>query len=117
MDRAGEIPLLWNEFNKARQPDVLLEPDTAYGVVVSGNRDHFDYFFRVRFLPGSQLPETSSALELPARRYAVFGHESHGSELRTTTGRIFGDWLPALGFAIEGTAQLLRRASICVPLS
>jgi hypothetical protein len=42
MYRAGGIPLLWNEFNKARHPAVELEPDNAYGVVVSGNRHHFD---------------------------------------------------------------------------
>jgi hypothetical protein len=56
MDRAGEIPLLWNEFNKARQPDVRLEPDIAYGVVVSGNRDHFDISLGCGFYRAANCP-------------------------------------------------------------
>jgi hypothetical protein len=110
----GRNPLLWNEFNKARQPDVVLVPDIAYGVVVSGNRDHFDCFCGVGFLPGSQLPETLRRLSFPpgGTRYSAM---SHVSELRTTMGRIFGDWLPASGFAVEGPSSFFDERPFACP--
>jgi DNA gyrase inhibitor GyrI len=64
---------------------------------------------------GQPIARDVAPLELPARRYAVFGHESHVSELRTTMERIFGDWLPASGFADEGPPSFFDERPFACP--
>jgi AraC family transcriptional regulator len=68
----------------------------AYGVIYNGDDDRFDYLTGVQVANSTALPTGFTHLSIPARRYAVFCHRGHVSNIRNTMEEICGTWLPEL---------------------
>lgn len=68
----------------------------AYGVIYGGDDDSIDYLTGVQVADSAALPTGFTHLRIPARRYAVFRHRGHVSNIRNTMEEICGTWLPKL---------------------
>ena len=95
----GEIPRLWNEFG----PRIGSVPgevgEAAYGVNLAPPADggDFGYMAAVEVSDPAVVPADLSTLSVPAKRYAVFPHRGHVTELTRTIGAIMSEWLPQSG--------------------
>jgi AraC family transcriptional regulator len=87
------IPAQWQRFAphighipKQRGPE-------TYGLCANGdNSGSFEYIAGVRVSEFSDLPEGLSGTRVPKRRYAVFTHKGHVSQLRRTHYTIWNKW-------------------------
>jgi len=88
------IPAQWQRFapylgHISRQAG----PET-YGVATDFKSDgSFDYVTGVRVTDFTDLPDGFAMLRLPSRKYAVFSHRGHVSQLRRTHYTIWNKWL------------------------
>jgi AraC family transcriptional regulator len=106
------IPSQWQRF----EPHIghvpgQVGPET-YGL--SGNFKNdgsFDYVTGVRVIDFSDLPKGFAAFRLPQRKYAVFSHRGHVSQLRQTHYTIWNKWLPGsqMKFADAPNFELYKK--------
>jgi AraC family transcriptional regulator len=96
-EERGGIPAQWQRF----QPYIGNIPDgvghSAYGVCTkapANENDGFDYTVGVEVRSLDELPEGLTGLRLPARRYAVFWHSGHISQIGSTCAAIYSEWQP-----------------------
>jgi AraC family transcriptional regulator len=93
------IPAQWQRF----MPHIGRVPGqvgrATYGVVFDSRRNpmSFGYLTGVEVAPETSVPETFGHLDIPERRYAVFTHHGHASEIPRAMRSIFGEWLPQSG--------------------
>ncbi|MBU1378272.1 MAG: AraC family transcriptional regulator [Alphaproteobacteria bacterium] len=70
----------------------------AYGVVWNGDDERTtDYLAAVEVSSFAALPDELSRLRVPARRYIVWDHPGHISEIRSVWRTIWGEWAPNAG--------------------
>lgn len=62
----------------------------------------FDYLCGVQVSPGTPLPAGFTTVTLAPRRYAVFVHHGHVSEIAAFIDSIYDAWLPTSGFQTGG---------------
>jgi AraC family transcriptional regulator len=67
--------------------------------------DGCDYVSGCEVESEGSLPEGLVVVEVPARRYAIFPHETHVSQMPLTFQAIFDEWLPASGFQPDPDAN------------
>lgn len=73
----------------------------------SEDTDGFDYFVGVEVAAGSWLPDDFTRVQLPARRYAIFG--SLGAASPSDIARaIWFDWLPTSGYEPAGDPHVIE---------
>lgn len=106
------IPSQWHRFEPyighiPRQPG----PET-YGL--SGNfksDSSFEYVTGIRVTDFAELPNGFTTFRLPPRKYAVFSHRGHVSELRRTHYTIWNTWLPGsqMEFANAPNFELYKK--------
>jgi AraC family transcriptional regulator len=100
-ERAG-IPGQWRRF----QPHIDDMPGRiggdAYGICLapSSREEGFDYLTAVAVRSLDDLPEGLAGVRISRRRYAVFKHTDHVSEIGATCDTIFREWQPKSGFKI-----------------
>jgi AraC family transcriptional regulator len=95
------IPAQWQRF----APNIGHVPNQAgpetYGLCANGDNDgSFEYVTGVRVSDFSELPRDFSTVRVPARRYAVFAHHGHVSQLRRTHYTIWNKWIHEGGIEI-----------------
>jgi AraC family transcriptional regulator len=97
-ENSAGIPAQWQRFlpHFGSIPGQLGR--VAYGVRYNfDDLQNFDYLCGVEVADFSRVPEGWSSLRLPERRYAVFDHGRHVSEIRRTWNTIWNQWLPRSG--------------------
>lgn len=121
---SAHIPAQWQSFvphlgHIAGQVD-----NTTYGALYGGDGSgNWDYMSGVEISGSGTLPPELTKLEIPARRYAVFTHHGHISEIRRTWQSIFQNWMPSTGTkpasapALERYAENFSSVEIWIPLS
>lgn len=96
------IPAQWQRFEPhVGQVSAQVGPET-YGV--SGNFKNdgsFDYVAGVRVSDFADLPNGFAVFRLPKRKYAVFSHRGHVSQLRRTHYTIWNKWFPESGMEFD----------------
>jgi AraC family transcriptional regulator len=97
-----EIPALWQRFGSQIGNVPGQVGGVAYGVCFkpSTGEEGFGYLSGVEVSGVSGLPQEFSHVSLPARRYAVFPHRGHVSELYQTCDAIWQTWLPGSGHEV-----------------
>lgn len=76
----------------------------AYGVVWNNRPNcEFDYIAGVELRPGTAPPQGMQAIDLEARRWAVFMHQGNVALIGKTLEAIWGAWVPDCGLAIAKT--------------
>jgi AraC family transcriptional regulator len=82
----------------------------SYGVTeTSMNADgKFTYMAGVQVPEARNLPAGFTAIQIPARRYAVFAHGGHVSELSDLIMKVLGEWVPDSGYQIDGQPGLIE---------
>ena len=68
----------------------------------------FTYLAGVQVPNSSNLPAGFTAIQIPARRYAVFAHGGHVSELSEAIMKVLGEWLPASSYRPDGQPGLIE---------
>lgn len=89
------IPALWQRF----APHIGHIPgqvgDAVYGICYNGDGNGaFDYMAGIEVAEPDDLPGDLVPLMIPARRYAIFTHSGHISDIRRTVYTIWNKWLP-----------------------
>lgn len=107
-DHAG-IPALWQRLNQQMGfiPERIGEQ--AYGICSGGAEGGCGYLAGVEVADLSGLPAGMTAVRLPARRYAVFEHRGHVTDLATLAGAVFDRWLPGSGHHVADFPDLVER--------
>ena len=108
--RAG-IPAQWTNFSShlGKVPGQI--GSTAYGVCSHFQPPcNFDYLTGVEVSAGAQLPAEFTRIALPGRRYVVFTHAGHVSELPQTIDAIWSKWAPDCGLPIANAPCFERYA-------
>ncbi|MBL8770105.1 MAG: AraC family transcriptional regulator, partial [Phenylobacterium sp.] len=92
-DMSG-IPGQWQRFAPWLGAIPGQVPQATYGVVFNGDDDGAtDYLAAVEVTDFSDLPPALSRLRVGARRYAVWSHAGHVSEIRSVWAAIWGGWV------------------------
>lgn len=94
------IPALWQKFGPYINHIPHQKNAAAYGLCFrsSENGDGgFYYMAGCEVHEFTDVPADLSPLIVPASKYAVFPHEKHVSEIRSTIGYAFDKWLPSSG--------------------
>lgn len=84
-----------------------LNPAVTYGICCpledARESDRFSYVAGVQVGSLEEIPRGMTGVQVPAARYAVFGHvHGIGPALVRTMRYIFGEWLPASGYELSG---------------
>lgn len=104
-----QIPALWQRFMPTANQADRAEPGTSYGVSFNTSGEcEFDYLAAVEVTSESGLPAGWKSLRIPARRYAVFTHGGHISELAKTIDAIWSKWAPDCGLKIAHAPSFER---------
>jgi predicted transcriptional regulator YdeE len=83
---------------------------TFFGVCWNGAADcSFDYLAGAEVFATDKLPPEFTTLKLDARRYAVFPHTGHLSELPKTIDTIWTNWVPNCGLKVARGAPCFER--------
>jgi AraC family transcriptional regulator len=103
------IPFQWQRFG----PHIGHVPNQrgpeTYGLCVNpDNSGSFEYVAGVRVSEFSDLPEGLSGTRVPKRRYAVFTHKGHVSQLRRTHYTIWNKALPESGVQVADAPSFER---------
>ena len=106
-----DIPALWARFGPRIPEAKNMIGKSAYGVVetIMNAAGEFTYLAGVEIAAADNLLAEFTAIEIPARRYAVFTHNRHVSEIPTTTMKIFDEWLPGSGYRVDSQPGLIER--------
>ena len=101
------IPAQWQRFGPhiGHVPSQC-GPETFGLCANADNSGSFEYIAGVRVSEFSDLPEGLSGTRVPRRRYVVFTHKGHVSQLRRTHYTIWNKWVPESGVPIRGRSQL-----------
>ncbi len=101
-ERAG-IPEQWQRFLPHFGNTSGQIGRDAFGICLAPSRsdDGFDYMTAVAVRSADELPEQLSAVHIARRRYAVFRHEGHVSQIGATCAAISRDWQPRAAVEIE----------------
>ncbi|MGE0761392.1 MAG: GyrI-like domain-containing protein, partial [Pirellulaceae bacterium] len=105
-----QIPAQWQKF----VPYVGKIPgqvdQVTYGVSWNQRRDcGFDYLTGVEVTSTDELPAEFTHVKLAARRYVVFPHRRHISEIGGTFEKIWAQWVPEAGLPIATEAPTFER--------
>ncbi|MCE9553779.1 MAG: YciI family protein [Planctomycetes bacterium] len=95
------IPAQWTSFSShlGKVPGQI--DAMAYGVCSNFQPPcNFDYLTGVEVPAGASLPADFASITLPGRRYVVFTHAGHVSELPQTIDTIWSKWTPDCGLPI-----------------
>lgn len=103
------IPALWQRLNQQMGFIADRTGEQGYGICSGGAGGGYDYLAGVEVADLSGLPAGMTGLRLPARRYAVFEHRGHVTDLATMAGAIFSRWLPASGCHVADFPNLVER--------
>jgi AraC family transcriptional regulator len=104
------IPELWQRFG----PRIDAVEDKAgaasFGLVMRlmEGGGEITYIAGVAVSAIKRLPPDFISVQVPARRYAVFAHDGHVSELTATIGRVLDRWLPGSGYRVDGEPELIE---------
>lgn len=98
----GDIPRLWELFDSCRKDLKKAVDGVTYGVCSNPKGGEFDYLAGVQVANKHDVPGNFTALEIPARRYAVFPHYGPVQALEQTYERILYEWLPTSGYTVAG---------------
>jgi AraC family transcriptional regulator len=103
------IPAQWQRFG----PHIGHVPSQCgpetFGLCVNGDDSgSFEYIAGVRVSEFSDLPEGLSSTRVPRRRYVVFTHKGHVSQLRRTHYTIWNKWVPESGVPIADAPSFER---------
>jgi len=93
---ASGIPAQWKRFAPSIGSMAGKIGTAAYGVIYDGDADSIDYLTGVQVADSAALPTGFTHLRIPTRRYAVFRHRGHVSNIRNTMEEICSTWLPKL---------------------
>ena len=99
------IPAQWTRFSShlGKVPGQIGQ--MAYGVCSNFQPPcNFDYLTAT-----ATLPDGFTKITLPARRYVVFRHGGHVSELPKTIDAIWSNWAPECGLKIANAAPCFER--------
>lgn len=103
------IPALWQRLNQQMGFIADRMGDEGYGICSGGAEGGCDYLAGVEVAGLSGLPAGMTAIRLPARRYAIFEHRGHVTDLAILADAIFGRWLPGSGHRVAGFPDLVER--------
>ncbi|MGB3180647.1 MAG: GyrI-like domain-containing protein [Cyclobacteriaceae bacterium] len=102
---------LWTQFMKNRQLipqpvgrdlySVQVYPD-GFDMKGFTNDTVFTKWAATKVASAEGLPEGMHSLVIPAGKYAVFTHRGTAAEFGKTAAFIYGEWLPASGYALDG---------------
>ena len=105
---AQKLPPLWGSFLQRLGEVPHAVPGVCYGVVspVRESSDQLQYCAAVEVRQKAALPAGMLALDLPAARYARFGHQGPAQGIDNTVNYIYSSWLLSSGMAHGGGADL-----------
>jgi len=93
-DMAG-VPNQWLRFAPWLGHIPAQRRDVAYGVVCNADDDGtVDYLTAAEVSDYADLPDELARLRLPARRYAVWTHGGHITEIGAIWRTIWSEWVP-----------------------
>ena len=96
----AEIPGQWQAFGPRLGSIPGALGAEAYGVVYNvDDENNHEYLCAVAVGSFDPLPADLDRLRLPARRYAVFQHAGHVSDIRRTCHSAFSQWIPEAGLS------------------
>lgn len=98
MSSANGFPQQWQQFGAyiGNVPGAV--PGAAYGVVADADESTCEYMSGMEVTANAELPKEFKVLDVPAQRYARHRHEGHISNIRSTIGAVYGQWLPQSGY-------------------
>ena len=104
------IPDLWMRFGPRIAEAKGMIGRASYGVseTTMGADGKFTYLAGVKVPDSKNLPAGFTAIQIPARKYAVFAHGGHVSELSTAIMKVLGEWLLASGYRPDGQPGLIE---------
>ena len=105
-----DIPDLWMRFGPRIREVKGMIGKASYGVseTIMDAAGKFAYLAGVQVPDGRNLPSGFTAIQIPARKYAVFAHDGHVSELSDAIMMVLGEWLPASGYRPDGQPGLVE---------
>lgn len=106
---AHEIPQLWQRLAAYRGRISVQVAQCFYGVSFNAGQSGFDYIAGVEVSGLGGIPQELSQLELSARRYYVFDHSGHVSEIKSTVAAILNEWAPAVRYACCALPSMIER--------
>jgi AraC family transcriptional regulator len=106
----GKIPEQWQRFGPYLGKVPGQVGRDCYGVCWNADSDcNFEYLTGVAVSSGERLPAGFKTLEIDARRYAVFAHTGHVSEIGATIDAIWTKWAPDCGLRPSHSAPCFER--------
>jgi predicted transcriptional regulator YdeE len=110
METRRAIPRQWERFVGRSSGLADRVGSEFYGIAWNtASNCEFDYLTGVEVSSAKHLSTDLTALPLEARRYAIFAHTGHVSELPRTLGTIWGQWAPDCGLKIAQGAPCVER--------
>jgi AraC-like DNA-binding protein/predicted transcriptional regulator YdeE len=105
---AKKLPPLWASFLPRLGEVPHAVPGVCYGVVspVREASDQLQYFAAIEVSQQAALPDGMQALEVPASRYAKFGHQGPAQGIDNTVNYIYSSWLLSSGTTHGGGVDL-----------
>ncbi len=109
-ETAAGIPAQWQHF----VPQIGHVPNQVGGRVAYGVRcnsddaGNMDYICGVEVSDFSDVPPEFARIRLPPRRYLVFTHRDHISQIRRTWHTIWNSWLPESGHEVADAPDFER---------
>lgn len=110
MDTVGR---LWGTWFEARRRVVnQVDADTSFGIVWGkpaeerSHPDELQYICAAEVTSFEGMPEDVATFEVPAGEYAVFTHRGPITEIGTTVGFAYREWLPNSGYVRRGICDV-----------
>lgn len=98
---AQGIPQQWERFAPLIDQIPGQVAGVSYGVSWNMQPDcSFDYLTGVEVSDPAKIPDGFDSLRIASRRYVVFTHEGHASQIQATFDTIWSKWVPDCGLAI-----------------
>jgi AraC family transcriptional regulator len=95
------IPNQWQRFGPWIGHVPAQKGGVTYGVVWNGDDERTtDYLTAVEVADFGDLPDELGRLRVPARRYAVWSHAGHITEIRSVWRTVWGEWAPKSGVTL-----------------
>jgi AraC family transcriptional regulator len=109
-----DIPEFWGRYmstgmGKKLHGESFVKCHDEYGICIMLNKDgDIEYLIGLESKEG-EIPAEYKCFELPPAQYAVFttppsANESFSGEIQKLWGRVFSEWMPRSGFAVNETA-------------
>lgn len=96
MNENGEIPALWQVFNK-RYNTLSPSNNACYGLCYMDADNNFAYMAGVTVDDLASIPEDMEVATIPGGKYAVFTFTDHISQIKGFWDRIYTEFLPQQG--------------------